>query len=214
MREGTYFNKISSCWLYYTSYIPVRYYSVKTFNYDLKSCEFNSNNLIERKHRTVNSIICQSVKIESDLKLDESLNYMLNYLRDTHCTSSMLVNDCLQIHQSTFAHHRKVLHDLNNQPNYINRSHLFTFIKPRSNIRATGSCRKTPQIAGIWKQYFSRKLSGFFPVNSCELPVLFASHRPEIIGRSRENFRLEYCYYVPAISGVFLPEPVRTSSPE
>ncbi len=139
---------------------------------------------------------------------------MFNYWRDTHCTWSMLVNDCLQIHQSIFAHHWKVLHDLNNQPNYINRSHLFTFIKPRSNISVTGSCRKTPKIAGIWKQYFSRKLFGFFRVNSCQRPVLSAINPPEIIGRRLENFRLEYCYYVPAISGVFLPEPVRTSSPE
>jgi hypothetical protein len=44
--------------------------------------------------------------------------------------------------------------------------------------------------------------------------VLSAINPPEIIGRRLENFRLEYCYYVPAISGVFLPEPVRTSSPE
>jgi hypothetical protein len=59
---------------------------MKTFIYSLKSREFNSNNSIERKHRIVNSIICQSVKIESDLQLDESLNYIFNYLGDTHCT--------------------------------------------------------------------------------------------------------------------------------
>jgi hypothetical protein len=166
---------------------------MKTFIYSLKSREFNSNNSIERKHRIVNSIICQSVKIESDLQLDESLNYIFNYLGDTHCTWSMLVNDCLQIHQSIFAHHRKVLHDLNNQPNYINRSHLFTFIKPRSNISVTESCRKTPQIAGIWKQYFSRKLSGFFRVNSCQLPVLFTRNR---LGMQRFKLLTAWSYAV------------------
>jgi hypothetical protein len=33
---------------------------------------------------------------------------------------------------------------------------------PRSMIPATGSCRKTPKIAGTWKQYSERKFSGFF----------------------------------------------------
>jgi len=38
--------------------------------------------------------------------------------------------------------------------------------------KVTGSFRTTPEIAGKWKQYSDRKLSGFFPVDSCQLPVL------------------------------------------
>jgi len=29
----------------------------------------------------------------------------------------------------------------------------------------TGSCRKTPEIDGTWKQYSGRKVPAFFPVN-------------------------------------------------
>jgi hypothetical protein len=58
---------------------------------------------------------------------------------------------------------------------------LFQFI-PRSMIPATGfrrkdaakvtrSCRKTPEIAGTWKQYSDRILSGFFPLDCCQIPV-------------------------------------------
>jgi len=52
-----------------------------------------------------------------------------------------------------------------------------------SMIPATESCRKTPEIAGTWKQYSDRKWSGFFPVGSCQLPVL---SRPEIIEKIRK----------------------------
>ncbi len=46
------------------------------------------------------------------------------------------------------------------------------------------SGHRTPQeIAGTWKQYSNRKLSGFFPMNSCQLPVLSDRNRPEIIGK-------------------------------
>jgi hypothetical protein len=34
-------------------------------------------------------------------------------------------------------------------------------------IPATGSCRKTPEIAGTWKQYSDWNSSGFFLVGSC-----------------------------------------------
>jgi hypothetical protein len=61
--------------------------------------------------------------------------------------------------------------------------------------KVTESCRKTPEIAGTWKQYSGRKLSGFFPVNSCQLPVLFDRNRPEIIGKNPKNFRPEYCFH-------------------
>ena len=45
--------------------------------------------------------------------------------------------------------------------------------------KVTGSCRKTPEIDGTWKQYFGRKLSRFFPMDSCQLPVLSDRNRPE-----------------------------------
>jgi hypothetical protein len=41
-------------------------------------------------------------------------------------------------------------------------------------IPATGSCRKTPEIAGTWTQYSDRKSSGFFrwiPVNFLCFPA-------------------------------------------
>jgi hypothetical protein len=46
--------------------------------------------------------------------------------------------------------------------------------------KVTGSCRKTPEIAGTWKQYSDRKLSGFFPVGFCQIPVLSGRNRPGI----------------------------------
>jgi hypothetical protein len=62
-------------------------------------------------------------------------------------------------------------------------------------IPATGSCRKTPEVSGKWKQYSDRKLSGFFPVDSCQLLVLSDRNRPETIGKNPENFRPEYCFH-------------------
>jgi hypothetical protein len=47
--------------------------------------------------------------------------------------------------------------------------------------KVTGSFRKTPEIAGTWKQYSDRKLPGFFPVDSCQLPVLSGRNQSEII---------------------------------
>jgi hypothetical protein len=55
-------------------------------------------------------------------------------------------------------------------------------------ILATGSCRKTPEIAGTWKQYSDRKLSRFFPVDIYPLPVLSGMNRPEIIGKNPKIF--------------------------
>jgi hypothetical protein len=43
--------------------------------------------------------------------------------------------------------------------------------------KGTGSSRKTPEITGTWKQYSHRKMTRFFPVDSCQLPV------PEIVGK-------------------------------
>jgi hypothetical protein len=74
-----------------------------------------------------------------------------------------------------------------------------------SDLQA-GSGRKTPEIAGTWKQYSGRKLSGFFQVDSCQFHVLFDRNRLKIIGKNTENFRSEYCLHVPAISGVFLQD--------
>jgi hypothetical protein len=59
----------------------------------------------------------------------------------------------------------------------------------------TGSCRKTPEIAGIWKQYSDRKLFGFSPVDSCQIPVLSGRNRPEIIRKNPKIFRPEYCFH-------------------
>ncbi len=56
-------------------------------------------------------------------------------------------------------------------------------ILPMSMIPATGSCRKTPEIAGTWKQYSDRKLSRFFPLDPFQLPVLSDRSWPEIIGK-------------------------------
>jgi hypothetical protein len=57
----------------------------------------------------------------------------------------------------------------------------------------TGSCRKTLKIAGMWKQYSDRKLSGFFLVDSCQIPVLSGRNTastklPELPGTS--SFRI------------------------
>ena len=76
--------------------------------------------------------------------------------------------------------------------------------------KVTGSCRKAPEIAGTWKQYSERKFSDFFPVNSSQFPAVSSRNRPELSGKKSENFRSEYCFHVPAISGIFLPEPART----
>ena len=62
-------------------------------------------------------------------------------------------------------------------------------------IPVTRSCRKTPGIAGTWKQYSDRKLTGFFPLNSCQLPVFSDRNRPEIIGKNPKNCLLEYCFH-------------------
>jgi hypothetical protein len=60
----------------------------------------------------------------------------------------------------------------------------------------------------FWKQYSGRKFSGFFRVDSCQLPVLSGRTRLKIIGKNPENFRPVYCFHVPEISGVFLQDKV------
>jgi hypothetical protein len=49
-----------------------------------------------------------------------------------------------------------------------------------------------------------------FPLYSCQVPVETHRNRPEIIGKSPDNFWPEYCFHIPAISGVFLPDRART----
>jgi hypothetical protein len=46
-----------------------------------------------------------------------------------------------------------------------------------------------------------------------QFPVLFGKNRWEIIGKNPKNFRWEYCFHVPVISGAFLPEPARIFRP-
>jgi hypothetical protein len=52
--------------------------------------------------------------------------------------------------------------------------------------------------SGISPDFFVR-----FPPEECKKLI-------EIYWKNSETFHLEYCFHVPAISGVFLPEPVRT----
>jgi hypothetical protein len=77
------------------------------------------------------------------------------------------------------------------------------------SLKKHEKCPVLPDFAHM--QYSGRKLPGFFPVDSCQFPVLSYRNWAEMIGKSPKNFRPEYCFHVPAISGVFLPEPVRTS---
>jgi hypothetical protein len=64
-----------------------------------------------------------------------------------------------------------------------------------------------------WKQYSGWKLSPIFPLDSCQLRVRDDRNRPDIIGKSLNNFRPEYCFHVLAISGIFRPAPARIYSP-
>ncbi len=59
----------------------------------------------------------------------------------------------------------------------------------------------------------SSSSAGNFPVDSCQPFVLFGRTRPKIIGKSPKNFRREYWFHVPSISGVFSPERPGTSWP-
>jgi hypothetical protein len=61
--------------------------------------------------------------------------------------------------------------------------------------KITRACRKTPEIAGTWKQYSDWKLFGFFPMDSCQLPVLSDRNQPEIIGKNPKIFRPQYCFH-------------------
>jgi hypothetical protein len=78
---------------------------------------------------------------------------------------------------------------------------------PGQEVRA-GSCRKTPEIAGTWKQYSGRKFSGFFPMISGRFLTESTRSWQEFTGKNPDNFRPEYCFHVLAISGVFLHDTV------
>jgi hypothetical protein len=80
----------------------------------------------------------------------------------------------------------------------------------KSKIPVTGSCRKKPEFPGTGSSIPVRNCLDFFPVDSCQLPVRFDRNRLEIIGKSPENCRPEYCFHVPGNSGVFRPEPARS----
>jgi hypothetical protein len=61
--------------------------------------------------------------------------------------------------------------------------------------KVTGSCRKTPEIAGTWKQYSDRKMCGFFPMDACQIPVLSGRNRSEIIRKNPKISQPEYCFH-------------------
>jgi hypothetical protein len=63
-------------------------------------------------------------------------------------------------------------------------------------------------MAILWKPYFDQKFSGFFPVDSCQLPVVSGRNRLKIIGKNPKKFWPECCFHVPAISDVFLQDTV------
>jgi hypothetical protein len=49
--------------------------------------------------------------------------------------------------------------------------------------KVTGSCREIPEIAGTWKPFSDQELSGFFLVDSCQLPVLSGKNWSKITGK-------------------------------
>ncbi len=53
--------------------------------------------------------------------------------------------------------------------------------------KVTVSRGKAPEIPRKWKQYSGRKFFGCFPVNSCQLPVVFGRKRSEIIREKAEK---------------------------
>jgi hypothetical protein len=60
----------------------------------------------------------------------------------------------------------------------------------------------------LWKQYSGRKIFGFFPIISGWFLPESTGSRQEYTGKNPDDFRSEYCFHVPAISGVFLQDPV------
>jgi hypothetical protein len=56
----------------------------------------------------------------------------------------------------------------------------------------------------LWQQYSGRKRFGFFPLLSTRFPLESTGSWQESSGKNPDNFQPEYCFHVPAISGVFL----------
>jgi hypothetical protein len=73
--------------------------------------------------------------------------------------------------------------------------------------KVTVSCRKTPEIAGTWKQYSGRKLCGFFRW----IPANFLCFLKGTGRKSSEKNPAGMLLPCPAISGVILPEPALIS---
>ncbi len=60
-----------------------------------------------------------------------------------------------------------------------------------------------------WKQYSNGNFQAFFRWIQANFLGFPTGSRSEIIGKNPKIFRWEYCFHVPAISSVFLPEPAR-----
>ena len=96
-------------------------------------------------------------------------------------------------------------------PAQVERSGHRILQEPAGKSREmSGTCKKTPEINGAWKQYSGRKFFGHFPDDFRSVPVEKNRNSPE---KSPKFFRPEYCFHVPLISGVFLREPARTLRP-
>jgi hypothetical protein len=67
-----------------------------------------------------------------------------------------------------------------------------------------GRFRVIPVI--LWKQYSGRKVFGFFQMISGRFLPESRGSWQESTGKNLDNFWPEYCFHVPAISGVFLQE--------
>jgi len=72
---------------------------------------------------------------------------------------------------------------------------------PRSIIPDTRSRRKdagkSPDPARKHRKSLEHgsSIADFFPVDSCQLPLLSGRNWPEIIGKTPTNFRPEYCFH-------------------
>jgi hypothetical protein len=60
----------------------------------------------------------------------------------------------------------------------------------------------------LWKQYSGRKIFGFFPMLSARFLQESTGSWQESVGKNPDNFRPEYCFYVLAISSIFLLDTV------
>jgi hypothetical protein len=78
-------------------------------------------------------------------------------------------------------------------------------IDPGRTVRpGNGRFRVIPLI--LWKQYSDRKFVGFSPMISGRFLAKNTGSWQESTGKNLDRFRPEYCFHVPAISGVFLQD--------